>query len=173
MTQTMQDSVSAPATTNPRRAIASFASYADAERAVDHLADKGFPVESVAIVGRGLKLVEQVTGRFSWVDAVVRGALTGAVAGVLVGWLFGLFNWFDPVVNALWLALDGLWFGALVGALLGLLMWLPMRGRRDFSSVTGMTAERYDLLVDEAVADQAARLLSPLTGLPTTSMTTT
>jgi hypothetical protein len=172
MSQAMHDSVSAPATTRPRRAIASFTSYADAERAVDHLADNGFPVERVAIVGRGLKLVEQVTGRFGWLDAVVRGALTGAVAGVLIGWLFGLFNWFDPIVDALWLALDGLWFGALVGVLLGLLMRLPMDGRRDFSSVTAMTAERYDLLVDEAVADEAARLLSPVTGLPATSATT-
>jgi hypothetical protein len=172
MSQTMHDSVSAPATTRPRRAIASFASYADAERAVDHLADEKFPVERVAIVGRGLKLVEQVTGRFGWVDAVVRGAVTGAVVGFLVGWLFGLFNWFDPVVNAFWLALDGLWFGALVGALFGVLTRLAMRGRRDFASVAAVTAERYDLLVDEAVADEAARLLSPLTGLPATSATT-
>ena len=89
---------------------------------------------------------------------------------VLVGWLFGLFDWFDPVVTAFWLALDGLWFGALIGALFGLLMWLLTRGRRDFSSFTAMTAERYDLLVDEGVADEAARLLSTLTGLPATSV---
>jgi hypothetical protein len=169
MSQTMRGPVSAPLTTSSRRAIASFSSYADAERAVDYLADRRFPVERVAIVGRGLKLVEQVTGRFGWVEAVVRGALTGALVGVLVGWLFGLFDWFDPVVTALWLALDGLWFGALVGAGFGLLMWLLMHGRRDFSSVTAMTAERYDLLVDEVVADEAARLLSTLTGLPATS----
>ena len=38
-----------------RRSIASFRNYADAERAVDGLADRGFPVERVAIVGRDLK----------------------------------------------------------------------------------------------------------------------
>ena len=72
MSQSMRDSVSAPPTTSSRRAIASFSSYADAERAVDYLVDKRFPVQRVAIVGRGLKLVEQVTGRFGWVEAVDR-----------------------------------------------------------------------------------------------------
>jgi hypothetical protein len=35
----------------PRRTIASYVNYADAERSVDRLADRGFPVERGAIVG--------------------------------------------------------------------------------------------------------------------------
>ena len=38
-----------------RRAVASFNRYEDAERAVDVLADQGFRVEHVAIVGRDLE----------------------------------------------------------------------------------------------------------------------
>lgn len=34
-----------------RRTIASYTTYQEAERAVDHLSDQGFPVERVAIIG--------------------------------------------------------------------------------------------------------------------------
>jgi hypothetical protein len=146
----------------PRRTIASYSSYEEAERAVDHLSDKGFPVERVAIVGRGLHYVEQVTGRVGYPEAALRGALSGAIIGALVGWLFGLFNWFEPLVAAAWLAFDGFWFGGVVGALLGLLMHALLRGRRDFGSVSGMTADRFDVVADGDVAEEAARLLGGL-----------
>jgi hypothetical protein len=142
-----------------RRAVATFTTYADAERAVDRLAESGFPVDRVTIVGRDLEMVEQVTGRIGWKRAVLNGAVTGAVVGALIGWLFGVFDWFSPVVTAFWLAVDGLWFGGLVGALFGLLTWAVFRGR-EFSSVSTIAAGRYDILVDDEVADQAARLLS-------------
>jgi uncharacterized membrane protein len=145
-----------------RRAVASYPSYGEAERAVDSLSDRKFPVERTAIVGRDLEYVEQVTGRMSYGAAALRGALTGAFVGFLVGWLFGLFDWFDPIVSAFWLAIDGLWFGAIVGALFGLLTHVTLRGRRDFASIGAMRANRYDLLVDEEVAGEAARLLSEL-----------
>jgi hypothetical protein len=89
----------------------------------------------------------------------LRGARTGAVVGFLIGWLFGIFDWTDPIVPAFWLAIDGLWFGTLVGALTGLLLYALTRGRRDFASVATMRAEHYDVLVDEEVADEAARLI--------------
>lgn len=143
----------------PRRAVASYTTYAEAERAVDHLADQKFPVEHVSIVARGLKMVEQVTGRRGYLEAALQGLTSGALIGFLIGWLFGVFNWFHPVTSAFWLAIDGLWFGALVGALFGLLLHALSRGRRDFDSVGGLTADRYDVLVDDEVAPEAARLL--------------
>jgi hypothetical protein len=143
----------------PRRVVASFTRYADAERAVDRLSDSGFPVDRVAIVGRDLHFVEQVTGRMTWGRAALDGALPGAFAGFLVGWLFGLFDWVDPIVASLWLAFHGIWIGALFGALVGLATHALHGGRRDFGSVSGMRAERYDVLVDQEVADQAAQLL--------------
>jgi hypothetical protein len=151
------------------RTVASFPTYREAERAVDHMADRGFAVERVAIVGHGLHFVEQVTGRLGWGKAALRGALTGAIVGVLVGWLFGLFDWFDPIVSAFWLALDGLWFGALVGLAMGLTLYAFTAGRRDFTSFGSMQADRYDVVVDASVADEAARLLGELTGQPGTS----
>ena len=46
------------ATGASRRTIASYSTYAEAERAVDWLADHGFAVERSVIVGTGLRSVE-------------------------------------------------------------------------------------------------------------------
>ncbi|MEA2466342.1 MAG: hypothetical protein QOJ57_468 [Thermoleophilaceae bacterium] len=152
--------------TPPRRTtVAVYDTYSEAERAVDYLSDHGFPVERTSIVGRDLRWVEQVTGRMTYGTAALRGAFTGALVGLLVGWLFGLFDWFNPVVAAGWLALDGLWFGALVGALTGLLAYALTGGRRDFASVGAMTADRYEVQVDEEVVADAARLLAEMKGV--------
>jgi hypothetical protein len=144
----------------PRRPVASFRTYAEAEHAVDRLSDQKFPVERVAIVARDLKLVEQVTGRRGYLAATLQGLASGALAGVLIGWLFGIFNWFEPITSAFWLAIDGLWFGAVVGALWGLLLHAVTHGRRDFDSVAGLSADRYEVLVDDEVAAKAASLLT-------------
>ncbi|WP_188113952.1 general stress protein [Streptomyces apricus] len=146
----------------PRRTVASYTTYQEAEKAVDHLSDRGFPVERVAIVGRDVQLVEQVTGRMGPGGAALHGAASGALPGALIGWIFGLLNWLDPVVSGLLLALYGLIFGALVGALIGLLTHLSQRGRRDFASVSFMQPSRYDVVVDDTVAADAVRLLAEL-----------
>jgi len=86
---------------------------------------------------------------------------------VLIGWLFGAFDWFDPVVSSAWLALDGLWFGAVVGALIGLLIHASSGGRRDFESVGTMRADRYEVLVDEELATEALRRLNETESVPT------
>jgi hypothetical protein len=151
---------SAPAGTQPKRAIASYTSYREAEQAVDYLADQRFPVQRVQIVGRDLQTVEQVTGRMGWGQAALRGAAQGGLLGLLFGWIFGLFNWVDPVVSSLTLALYGLVYGAIIGALIGLLFYAMTGGRRDFALVSGMRAARYEILVDDEVADEAARLLA-------------
>jgi uncharacterized membrane protein len=144
---------------NDQRVVATFTAYAEAERAVDYLADRNFPVERVSIVGRDVRLVEKVLGRVGYPQAVLHGAGGGAVTGALIGWIFGLFDWVSPLVAGLWLALDGLVFGAIVGAIFGALFkWLE-HGRRDFASVRTMVPDRYDLLVDSAVADRADQIL--------------
>ncbi len=144
----------------PPRVVATYDTYEEAERAVDFLADNDFPVDRVTIVGRGVHMVERVTGRMTYGEAALRGALTGAVTGALIGWLFWLFDWFSPIVAGGWLILDGLWFGAVVGAIWGLLAHAATAGRRDFASTRTMQADRYELLVDESVADEASTLVA-------------
>ncbi|MEA2179480.1 MAG: hypothetical protein QOG77_2777, partial [Solirubrobacteraceae bacterium] len=68
-----------------RRSVAVYDHYADAQRAVDHLSDSGFPVERVAIVGEGLRYVEQVAGRMTAGTAALIGAAQGAALGALFG----------------------------------------------------------------------------------------
>ncbi|WBB68046.1 general stress protein [Micromonospora sp. WMMD812] len=140
--------------------IASYATHPDAEQAVDYLADQRFPVEHVAIVGRGLSSYEQVTGRLGMGSAAAQAAAAGFVLGALFGWLFGLFDWIDPLISSVLLALYGAIFGAIVGGLLGLLAHVLTGGRRDFSSVAGMRADSYDVLVDAGFAGQAAQLFA-------------
>jgi hypothetical protein len=144
------------------RTVASFHTYQDAERAVDRLSDHGFPVERAMIVGRGLRYVERVTGRMTYAKAALTGALTGALVGVLIAWLFVVFNWFSPIVANGWLVVDALWFGALVGALFGVLAHALTRGRRDFTSVSRMEADEYEVQVDDGLADEATRRLAGL-----------
>lgn len=141
-------------------AVASYDSYAEAERAVDHLSDQRFPVEHAVIVGRGLRSVEHVTGRMTTWRSVGQSALSGALLGALLGWIFGLFNWVDPLITGLLLALYGAVFGALIGALMGGIAHAMTRGRRDFTSVTQMQADRYDLLVEASFAAEATRMLA-------------
>src|SRR5690606_19151582 len=94
-----------PRSARPRRVVATYPDYAQAERSVDYLSDHDFPVERTAIVGRDLEMVEQITGRLTYWGAAGRGASSGAVAGALIGWLFGLFGWVNPLVAGLLLAL--------------------------------------------------------------------
>jgi heat induced stress protein YflT len=151
---------SQPVAGQARRAVASFPSYQAAEQAVDVLSDQGFPVRRVAIVGRELHTVEQVTGRMGYARAALRGAVQGGLLGLLFGWLFGLFNWIDPLVTSLTLAIYGLLWGVLIGALLGLVVHAMSAGRRDFASAGARVwASQYDVMVDDEVADEAARIL--------------
>ena len=153
-----------PNTSAQRRPIGSYESYSEAERAVDYLSDKGFPVERVAIIGSDVKLVEQVVGRLNYGGAALRGAGSGALTGLLIGWLFGVFNWFTPLLAAFTLAVYGLVFGAVIGAIFGLVVHALQRGRRDFASVRAMTPTRYEVVADEAVANEAKNLLAKMKG---------
>jgi uncharacterized membrane protein len=139
--------------------VATYGSYEEAERAVDFLSDKGFPVERVAIVGAGLRTVERVTGRVTTGRAALEGAGQGAMIGLLFGLLFGLF--FDgPAFFGV--VLYGLVAGAVFGAVLGALYQAAQGGRRDFGSVSGLEAASYGVQVEHEVADRAKDLLGEL-----------
>jgi uncharacterized protein YqgC (DUF456 family) len=154
-------------TPSRRRPIAAFDTYPDAERAVDRLSDLRFPVERVAIIGHDLQLVEQVTGRLNYGGAALKGAASGALPGALIGWIFGLFNLISPLVASVVLAFYGLIIGAVIGAVLGAVMHALARGRRDFAAVRMTVPSRFEVVVDEEVADEAARLLADAPAVPT------
>jgi heat induced stress protein YflT len=142
-----------------RQAIATFDNYADAERAVDYLADRHFEVNRLAIVGRDLQLVEQVTGRMNYGLAALRGAASGGLVGALIGWIFGIFTWIQPLIAGLVLAFYGLIFGAVLGALIGVLLYAMQHGRRDFATFTTLQPRYFDIVADIGVAERALQLL--------------
>ena len=144
------------------RVVHSTSSYREAQRAVDYLSDNRFPVEKVTVVDAGLNFVEQITGRRGTLQATSGAALSGAAVGALLGWLFGLFNWVAPLISALVLAFWRAVIGLVIGAIIGLSSHLATRGARDFSSMSTVVADRYDVVVNAEVAEEAKRLLAKL-----------
>jgi len=140
-----------------RPLLASYDSYLDAQKAVDTLSDKGFPVRNVAIVGVDLRIVESVLGRLSWGRAAFSGLATGAWFGMLVMLLISLFTSGDN--NTVVLVLLGAVYGAAAGIVFGLVSYGLTGGKRDFVSNSQLVAARYDVLCDAAVIGDARAAL--------------
>ena len=136
--------------------VASYSTYEEAQQAVDELSDRQFPVEHLDIVGSDLRLVERVTGRLTKARAAAAGAGGGAWFGLFIGLLVGLFT---SGPTWLGLILGGLLIGAAWGAVFGYIGHAATRGRRDFSSVRTLTANRYDVIARGGVAEQAREVL--------------
>jgi hypothetical protein len=152
-----------PSPDNSRRTVASVTSYEEAERTVDWLSDQGFPVDRVAIVGTGLRYIEQVSGRLTTGRAALLGMGQGAWIGLFFGLLFTLF--FDLSAGGFFgVVLYGIVIGAVFGAFWGATFHLLRGGRRDYSSVAQTRADRYDVQVDASVADDAERLIAQMPG---------
>lgn len=140
-----------------RPVLASYDDYNAAQKAVDTLSDKGFPVQNVAIVGVDLRIVESVMGRLSWGRAAVSGLFTGAWFGLLIGLFVGFFS--STTGSAFPLMMFGLLYGAAFGIIFGLISYAFTRGRRDFVSRQQLQATRYDVLCEQQVIGKARELL--------------
>ena len=137
--------------------VGSYPTYAQAQAAVDHLADNEYPVHEVTIVGVDLMQVERVTGRLTWPKVLLGGLATGAWLGLFVGLVLGLFT------QPMWgVVLTGLIGGSVFGVVSAALSYAATRGKRDFASTSQLVAGRYDVLCDpanaERVRDELARL---------------
>src|SRR3954466_6778024 len=74
------------------QSLAVYDDYAAAQKAVDFLSDKEFPVENCMIVGTDLKRVERITGRLTTGRVAVGGLVSGIWLGLFVGLIFALFT---------------------------------------------------------------------------------
>jgi hypothetical protein len=148
--------------------VGSYATYEEAQRAVDHLADSDFPVRDVTIVGVDLMLVERVIGRLTWGRVIGSGAASGAWFGLFIGLLLSFFstsaNPIGPILTSL---VSGIVFFAVFAAV----GYSATRGRRDFTSQSQMVAGRYDVLCQPPSAEKARELLAKL-ALGTSSTST-
>ena len=138
--------------------VGTFDTYADAQRAVDYLADEKFPVENLAIVGTDLRQVERVTGRMTWAKAALGGLASGVWIGLFVGLLLGLFTdegWGQIILfSVLW--------GALFMLILALVGYAATGGRRDFTSQNVTIAAHYEIFCQHQHAEKARELLAKL-----------
>jgi hypothetical protein len=137
--------------------VATYDSYVDAEQAIDRLSDAKFPVENTEIVGRDLRLVEQVTGRMTLGRATLLGVGGGAWIGLLIGLLIGIFTTTtsDWAAVVLW----GVLLGAVWGAIVGFVAQAVTHGR-EFSSESQIVAAHYDVTAPDAYVSRAHDLLA-------------
>lgn len=138
--------------------IASYDTYEEAQRAVDHLADSAFPVQEVAIVGVEPMLVERVAGRLTWRKVLLAGAASGAWLGLFVGLLLSLFT---PSAGLTPIAI-GLAIGVGFGLASAAVRYGATRGQRDFVSQSQFVARRYDVLCQPRNAEKGRELLAAL-----------
>lgn len=141
--------------------LSGYANHQAAQHAVDVLAERGFPVEHVTIVGSGLRLEERVLGRWTLGKAVLGGLGSGAWVGLLIGLVFWIVTpW---VAGAI---ISGVIIGAIFGAIFGAAAHVLRH--QAFASSSAVVAGRYDVLVDAEFAAEARRLLTvePVTDPP-------
>ncbi|MDV6011748.1 general stress protein [Haloechinothrix sp. LS1_15] len=139
--------------------IGSYDTYAEAQRAVDYLAENDFPVHDVTIVGVEPLIVERVTARLSWPRVLGSGALSGAWFGLLIGLLLSLFT---PEYPAMAPILLGTIAGVAFGAAFAATGYASLKGQRGFMSNTQFVAGRYDVLCEPRNAERGRDLLARL-----------
>ncbi|WP_330185230.1 magnesium transporter [Nocardia sp. NBC_01503] len=135
--------------------VGSYPTYAEAQRAVDYLADNSFPVENVTIVGVDLMQVERVLYRLTWGKVIGGGVVSGAWLGLFIGLLLSLFSSSGAI-------LVGLIGGIVFGVISTTIPYAATRGQRDFASTMQLVAGRYDVLCDPKAAEQARDMLARL-----------
>ncbi|WP_295778188.1 general stress protein [uncultured Microbacterium sp.] len=123
--------------------IADFATYPAAQKAVSQLVEADIPARDIAIVGHGLRSVETVTGRLGYAAA----ARSGAVNGILLGLLFSAIFVLGTPNAAIQLFIGVMLVGIALGMLMSIITYSIVRRRRDYTSITQVLADRYEVTV--------------------------
>ena len=142
------------------RSLGVYDTYVDAQRVVDFLSDRDFPVKNVEIVGTDLRFVERVTGRLTRGRVAIAGAISGFWIGLFVGIAFAIFSNEGQVGFLVTTPFLGAAF-MLVWSQLGFSA-ANRGGARDFSSVSQVVATKYEVLVEHTVAERARGLLAEM-----------
>ena len=141
--------------------VAAYGTYLEAQKAVDHLADKEFPVQFVTIVGTDLRMVERVTGRLTYSRVALAGLATGAWFGLFVGLLLSIFSESDQIFGPI---VPAMAIGAAFGILFSVISYSLTGGKRDFTSASQIVAASYALLCVGEHAHRARAMLIELGG---------
>jgi Heat induced stress protein YflT domain len=143
------------------QSVGIYNTYADAQKAVDYLADEKFEVQNLAIVGTELKSVERVLGRRNWGTVITQGMQSGISTGLLVALVMLIFT--QPRSFFL-LLIVSLAIGIALGVGFSAAGYAMSRGKRDFTSITQTVATKYEVLCEHKVAAQAREMLQGMPG---------
>ncbi len=138
--------------------IASYDSYREAQRAVDHLAGSDYPVTGVTIVGVDPMLVERVSARLTLGRVLGAGAMSGAWLGLFVGLLLSMVT----AEGGLLPILLGLVGGVGLGTALAAFRRSARKGQHAFASHSQLVSRRYDVLSPAPGARRGTDLLAAL-----------
>ncbi|MBO3094063.1 general stress protein [Cellulomonas dongxiuzhuiae] len=141
--------------------VATYGTYLQAQKAVELLAAKEFPVRAVTIVGTDLRMVERVLRRLSYPSAALGGFLSGAWFGLFVGLILTLFS----SGGGGGVMLPAVLFGGAFGLLFSVIGYSLTRGRRDFASSSQIVATSYSVLCPAEHANKARHLLAETGGV--------
>lgn len=143
------------------RVVGSFPSFQQAQHAVDALAATRFPIRRIMIVAGGLRLLEHRRGRPGYGWAALHGPLLGAPIAAVLGFLLAVAALDEPLAAGLTVAAWAALAGGVAGVAIGVGVEALRTPRRPASHDV-LHADRYDLVADDEVADQARRLLDRL-----------
>jgi uncharacterized membrane protein len=143
--------------------VGSYDTHRQATDAVELLKNLRIPDQYRSVVPRDIVMVE-TGGGMNLGKAVLYGASAGAVIGLLLGLFSGSFDWMTPPVAHVWVATIGVVCGAVFGALTGALAHWAAHDSGSGQKRERFEAGRYDVVTDEANAEEARRVLRESVG---------
>ncbi|MDZ8172151.1 general stress protein [Microbacterium xanthum] len=138
-------------------AVASFSTYEAAQKAVSELIAGEIPAREIAIVGKGLRSIERVTGRLGYASA----ARSGAINGLLLGLLFSAVVVLGSPTVPIQVFVGVLFVGIAIGMLFSIVTYSLVRRRRDYASVMAVVADTYEVTVTANSLHRARQVLGP------------
>jgi hypothetical protein len=138
--------------------VGTFDEYATAVAYVEKLVANDFPAQLIAIVGKNLRTVERVRNRINQ----GRVALSGAITGSWIGFLFALFMPTGSGTESAKLAtitassfLQPVLIGAGIGMLFNVLRFTLTKNKRSFVSQSMIIASAYQVQVPSDLVSKA------------------
>lgn len=142
--------------------VGSYDTYREAADATELLKNLRIPDEYRSIRPRDIIRVE-TSGEMNYGRAALFGAALGAFFGMFVGIFSGAFDWVTPAIAHIWMVTIAMVGGAVFGAAIGLLAhWASQP--TDAQKGARWEAGRYDVVTDEAHAEQARQALQEKAG---------
>lgn len=138
--------------------VGNYRSYEAAMAAVDKAVDASVDPRFLSIVGRDLRSVYRLRHRPSYAAVAGRAALQGAFFGLFIGLLISMMAAGQDMVMTLGSTVV---MGAVIWVLFGVIGEVMRRKQLKYAVMPSMSAVSYDLVVDNAVADQVTSALGP------------